>query len=280
MLPRAVRKLSLKLNRLLHSSITEPKTFHLLAFLSFLEAALSGGRKKKFQETINRIRDLVGYRSAQGILPSLIPKAAFVLEELNRKVESSLISEEANVTQVVRETAEGLRGEVSKVIVVDAFSIIEFAALMVTCWRNSLSCDLRQEVFVNPRGDTWYVKRQVGGDIGYLRDYAAKLAEEMGCGRNFEVYPILDNALHEGIGDVVCFLEKNPFDPIWEKIWRVFQEEPTLFPYRLLLTSDHGYNVFEDESGTLYVGHGEKGRSVLRLDKVSLFAIITPRGGI
>lgn len=286
MLPSKVREFSLKLNNLLHSSITDSRTLHLVSFLSFLEAALNmRGKRGRHLKTLERIKELIENKSAQSAVQSLLPKAAAVLEEVKRGVERASVAEEANVSMVIRETAGILRGEVNNILVIDAFSIIEFAALLVKCWRSQLSCELvESEIFVNPRGNTWYVKRQVGeGNTGYLRDYAAKLAREIGCGRSFEVYPLFDKALHFSVGDVICFLEGeegNPFELAWGKIQEILQREQTLFPFCLLLTSDHGYNVLEDESGTLYVEHGREERAVLRLDRVSLFALIRPRSGI
>ena len=125
---------------------------------------------------------------------------------------------------------------------------------------------------------------QVGkGKLGYLRDYASKLAKEVGCGR-YEVYPLFDKAIHWTIGDVISFLEgeesRNHFELVWNRISELFQN-PTLFPgYSLLLTSDHGYDVFENESGVLCVGHGGGEKATLQLDNVSLFATISPRSRV
>ncbi|RLG55879.1 MAG: hypothetical protein DRN95_07400, partial [Candidatus Hydrothermarchaeota archaeon] len=50
-------------------------------------------------------------------------------------------------------------------------------------------------------------------------------------------------------------------------------------PFTLLVTSDHGYNIFE-ENGILSVGHGGGEHALLGLDRVALFAVLKKRSGV
>jgi len=223
MLQEAVRSFGLKLDNLLHRGITDPKTFHIMAFTAFLDASLSlKGRRRLYEGVLEKVKDLTGHTGARIAATRLVPYASAVIEEVKREVKGASIAEEGSTAWVIRDVASSIKREVDGVFVIDAFSVIEFATLLATCRRNGFMCELRRQVFVNPPGKTDFVKRQVGkGQVrGWLRDYASKLAEEVECGRNYEVYPLFDEALHWTVGDVVCFLEgeggRNPFELVWE----------------------------------------------------------------
>lgn len=277
-LPQAITKLSEKLHLCLHSSIVDPSILHTTTFLAFLEAALSQkGIKGRHQATLDCLYSCLP-ENAQKAAKSAIPYAADVLEKVEETMQGSSIVKEGNIQWIVSEVGRFHEGEIEKVIIVDALSPIEFAAILLSSWRNSFHCTLMPKVFVNPRGATRFVKRQVGKEQeGYLWNYADELKRVVKA-FTFEVQPLFDKMLHENIGDIVSFLQKRPFLPIWECIAGTHQERLFSYTCRVLVTSDHGYNVFEDKTGTLYVGHGGGEKALLRLDSVSLFAILSRRG--
>ncbi|MDI6820295.1 MAG: hypothetical protein QMC89_05265 [Candidatus Hodarchaeaceae archaeon] len=182
-----------------------------------MEAILNlKGKYKDYQMVLQSIKAKIGIQSARAAAERLSVLATDVVHTISSCVQEATIDQEASLRRVYEEAERRYKNRTNHVLVIDAFSPIEFASLLVTAKRTGLAAGLSDQVFVNPIGVTSFVQNQV--EKNRLRDYAAELAKSVGAS-GFSTCPLPDRALHHQIGDVVSFVEEenNPFTPAWRK---------------------------------------------------------------
>jgi hypothetical protein len=272
--PEAIRNFAEYLDSSLHRTINDARLIHNISFAAFLEAILNlKGKYEHYRTVLESVKSKIGIQSARTVIQRLGVLAVDVIDAVSRRIQRATTDQEASLHHVCREAEKRYKNRVNHVLVVDAFSPVEFASLLVTAKRNGLEANLSDQVFVNPVGMTAFVQNQV--EKSRLQDYAANLARQVGA-TEYSVCPLPDRAIHHQIGDVVSFVdeENNPFVSAWRKIHEIFKQ-PRLSPsWTVLITTDHGYDIYEQEN-ILFVGHGRKG--LAELSKVSFFALVTKK---
>lgn len=261
------------LSESLHSGVRDVKRIHTITFTTFLEAALSLRNKRRdYEWLLSKVKGSI--YPFHTLVMKLVPDAAKVIREVEEAVRSSTITAEASTKIVCKRIAYMHRGRIDYVFVIDALSPIEFASLIITANRNGFECNLSREFFINPIGLTWFVKEQVDEERKRLRNYAKELAEAVGCTR-YNVSFTFDDAIHTTLGDVTSFIlrenGKNPLEGVWMEIIKTMSGvEPNA---TILLTTDHGYSVYEGD-GMLFVNHGIESGRILYLEPIALFSIL------
>jgi hypothetical protein len=271
--PEAIKRFSECLDNYIHRTINEARLIYNVAFAAFLEAVLNRkGKYEKYRTVLESIKAKIGIQSARVAVERLSVPAIDVIDAISSCIQRATIDQEASLRHVCEEASKRYKNRTNHVLVIDAFSAIEFASLLVTARRNGLATDLSDQLFVNPIGMTSFVQNQV--ERSRLQDYAANLAKAVDASGH-SVCPLPDRALHHQIGDVVSFVEEenNTFMPAWRKIQEIFKQS-TLSPLTVLITTDHGYDIYEEED-ILYVGHGRGG--LADLSRVSFFALVSKR---
>lgn len=271
MLRDSVSLLAYELHSRLHVSVKNVSLIHALMFTVFLHAGLERkGKLSLYSSVLEKVRKSIPQPHRAHIL-SLTPYAAGVLRKVEEAAKKAHVTWEASVRSLSEKLKKTFYGRVGYVYVVDALSPIEFASLLVAAWRNGYFCDLSSYYLVNPAGKTWFVKEQV--EEKRLREYARKLAESLSSSR-YSVSFTFDKAIHNTVGDVYSFLggedNENPLQTVWKEVEKA-SSEMREGAAALLLTTDHGYGVYEG-AGTLFVDHGREG-ALLDLEPVALVAL-------
>ncbi|MEM1620216.1 MAG: hypothetical protein QXU52_05700 [Fervidicoccaceae archaeon] len=272
MLKVSVNLLVSALQSKLHASVKDAGLIHRLMFAAFLQAGLERkGMLSLFRHVLDKVESCIPQPHRAHLL-TLSPYAAEVIRNVEEAATRAVVTWEASVKSLSEKLRKVLRGKIGYVYVVDALSPIEFASLLVVAKRNGYYCDLSSEYLVNPAGKTWFVKEQV--EEKRLREYAKELAESLASPKH-SVSFTFDKAIHNTIGDVSTFLNSgesgNPLHAVWREVEKASSEVGESAA-ALLLTTDHGYGVYEG-AGTLFVDHGREG-AILDLEPVALIALL------
>ncbi len=185
-----------------------------------------------------------------------------------------VIVDEGSVRQVVSRLKESIH-KVDYVVVYDCMSLIEFIVLSAYLKKCGLDTAFLDIVFINPLGLTKYVTQQlpVMEYRAVLREFAHMLAEQLG-GRGYSKSAYIDLRVHEyGFLGVSEFIGKLDIKRIASEVFE------NALKGRVLVTSDHGYDVVVDEENWyLYIVHGHElpisgftRKSILPLSRFSFF---------
>ena len=273
MLKQAVESLARSLDSTLHSGVQNASLIHIMMFVTFLEAALGLRNKRSlYSRVLDRVKHYVPL-PFRAHLTRLVLDAARVIREVERIAGSATVTEEASSRALRKRLATLFWRRIDSVFVVDALSPIEFASLLVIAGRNGYFRNLSSEYLVNPTGATWFVKEQIREEEKRLRKYAEELAGVLMSSRH-RVSFTFDKAIHSTIGDITTFIRdekgRSPLEAVWEEIRTASEEDVGA---AMLLTTDHGYSVYEDE-GALIVDHGRRNDAILALEPIALVAIL------
>ena len=253
--------------------LSEDELYRLI-FATLLRAGLAlEGILENFEDTATKILEPLPpiYRSfASGkqyrvFLRFLNEMGGFL------KGSGSSAMEEGDISKII-ELLKKQVGKVSGVIVSDCLSLPEFLTLSAKLKTEGFVPCFGERFLVNPLGVTRFVTGQLPylDAEGFLREYARLLAKGLKA-QSWVKESRVDYIVHtQGYTEPENFVKSMPIGEI------VTEVRNKLKKGSVLVTSDHGYDLFADVEG-LKIAHGarEQGYQIFSFSKVGLFLLIS-----
>ncbi|MEZ0346177.1 MAG: hypothetical protein ABWK01_06475 [Infirmifilum sp.] len=195
-----------------------------------------------------------------------------VLEEALRSRKPVIVDGEANL-QVVLGWLKKEIGSVDYVVLYDCLSPIELLVISSYLLKSGFYAKPLGRVFINPVGLTRFVTSQLSEQEHprTLHMVAQHIARELGA-RGADVNPLVDRIVHEsGLKGIKEFADTLNIEEIAREVFSAAKKG------RLLLGSDHGYDLVLTPDRDIVVTHGFKLRDessiLLPLSRLAVYSV-------
>jgi hypothetical protein len=239
---------------------TEIGEIYRLVFATFLRAGYGKQEGEKISLLKTSIPDLATIHKRLLFDPFFegVRIARELVEAFEVKVEYS------DLEFVIKQLKEKV-SEIDSIYVIDCFSPIETITILTGLKKRKLNAIIPNIYFVNIGGVTSYLTKQLRG-FGTIRKFSEMLAERFNATHNDKL-SYFDRLVHTpSFIHVRDFIKAVPIEEIFERVLHLTNKYGSV-----LLTSDHGYNVIE-ENNVLYVTHPSE-EGILKFSKYALYLI-------